>query len=190
MYSSPLKRLSRSNPNTPKPKKWKTHATPATATKVHTPATAERLGLPPVVAKKIEKHTSAFPNLVDLMKMVSETSAERDGTLTDAELAVVLLKYYSDIVLPFAFSSSGLQPNRRTYSTLTNEDLNNMLLANRITWKGEIKFNENALEKVEMKASFIEQWNVNKKFNAISVMSSVYILSNFSLRLIVGLLFH
>ena len=142
------------------------------------------------MAKKIQKHTSAFPNLVDLMKMINEASAQRNGTLTDAELAVVLLKYYSDIILPFAFSSSKFQPYRRTYSTLTDEDQNNMLLANRITWKGDIMYNENALEKVEIKASFIEQWNMNKKFNAISVTPSVYILSNSSLRLVVGLLFH
>jgi hypothetical protein len=174
MYSIPLKRYARSNPNTPKSKKRKT---PASATKVQTPATAERLGLPPVGAKKIQKHTSVFHNLVDLMKIVSEASVVRHGTLTDAELAVVLFKYYGDIILSFAFSSSELQPNRRTYSTLTNEDKNNMLLANRITWKGEIQFNENALEKVEMKASLFEQWNLNKKFNAISITSSMYILS-------------
>ena len=65
-----------------------------------------------------------------------------------------------------------------------------MLLANRINWKGEIMYNENALEKVEMKASFIEQWNMNKKFNAVSVTPLVYILSKSSLRLVVGLLFH
>jgi hypothetical protein len=80
MHSSPLKRYSNSNPNTPESKKRKTHGTPTIATQVHTPATEERLGLPPAVAKKIQKHTSEFPNLVDLMKMVSEASAERNGT--------------------------------------------------------------------------------------------------------------
>src|SRR5208282_4743960 len=93
MYSSPLKRFSNSNPNTPESKKRKTHATPASATKVQTPTTTERFGLPPVVTEKIQKHTSAFLNLVDLMKMVSEASAERNDSLTDAELAVVLLRY-------------------------------------------------------------------------------------------------
>ena len=94
MYSSPLKRFS----STPASKKRKTHATTASASNVTTLDTAERLALPPVVAKKIQKHTSAFPNVVDLMKMVSEASAQRNGTLTDAELAVVLLKYYSVIL--------------------------------------------------------------------------------------------
>jgi hypothetical protein len=89
------------------------------------------------------EHTLAFPDLVGLMKMVSEASG--NDALSDDELAVVLLKYYSDIVLPLVYDLSHYQPNRRTYSTLTDEDNDNILSANRISWKGDIMYNKAAL---------------------------------------------
>jgi len=39
---------------------------------------------------------------------------------------------------------------------LTNEDKNSMLLANRISWKGKIIYDENAMEKIDIKVSFLE----------------------------------
>ena len=49
------------------------------------------------------------------MKNINEASIQKINALSDTELVMVLLKYYSDIVLPFAYDSK-FQPNQRKYS--------------------------------------------------------------------------
>ena len=78
-------------------------ATPASNKETVTPSTAERLGLPPSVAKKIQKHVSSIPNLMYMIINFSTKTLRRQALLTEEESAEVLLNYFKNIVtLPFA----------------------------------------------------------------------------------------